>query len=161
MNLADVKAAYRIDPCLDDEMSGWLIEELDRITGDATLGRGLVCMFCGEGFGYAGESPDVATLKAAVDHETDCAKNPYKAEIERLTGVNKILADGQTESQSGPWMQRSFQALATSRGFAIELERAIALIREANEYLNTNKLTNIAHGSILHQKFREILVGAV
>jgi hypothetical protein len=47
-------------------------------------GRGLVCVFCGEGFGYSGQTPDEATLKAAVDHEKECPNNPYKAEIEKL-----------------------------------------------------------------------------
>lgn len=47
-------------------------------------GRGLICVFCGESFGYEGETPDEATLKAAVDHEKDCRKNPYKAEIAML-----------------------------------------------------------------------------
>jgi hypothetical protein len=46
--------------------------------------RGLVCLFCGEGFGYAGQTPDEATLKAACDHEALCPRNPYKAEVERL-----------------------------------------------------------------------------
>ncbi len=50
-------------------------------------GRGLVCMFCGEGFGYEGSTPDEATLKAAVAHEKECPKNPYKAEIALYKGL--------------------------------------------------------------------------
>lgn len=52
-------------------------------TGDEK-GRGLVCVFCGQGFGYAGEKPDKATLKAAIDHEAACPRNPYLEEITRL-----------------------------------------------------------------------------
>ena len=47
-------------------------------------GRGLVCMFCGDGFGYEGSTPDESTLKAAFDHEKNCLKNPYKATIVSL-----------------------------------------------------------------------------
>lgn len=50
-------------------------------------GRALVCMFCGEGFGYVGKSPDEETIKTAVSHEKDCTRNPYKAEIARLHDV--------------------------------------------------------------------------
>jgi hypothetical protein len=32
-----------------------------------------------------------------------------------------------------------------------------AVVREADEYLDTNSLTNIGHGSILHQKFKALL----
>lgn len=46
--------------------------------------RGLVCMFCGEGFGYVGDKPDEITIKTAYEHEAKCSNNPYKAEIERL-----------------------------------------------------------------------------
>ena len=35
-------------------------------------------------------------------------------------------------------------------------DELMALINEASEYLDTNRLTNIAHGSILHQKLREV-----
>lgn len=60
---------------------------------DAEQERGLVCCFCGEGFGYAGEKPDEATLKAACDHEAQCPKNPYLAKIARLVEAGKRLAD--------------------------------------------------------------------
>ena len=53
--------------------------------------RGLVCLFCGEGFGYAGQAPDEATLKAACAHEALCPRNPYKAEIERLRDAGRRL----------------------------------------------------------------------
>ena len=53
--------------------------------------RGLVCVFCGEGFGYAGKIPTEATLKAACDHEAQCVHNPYKAEIKRLEARCKEL----------------------------------------------------------------------
>jgi uncharacterized protein YPO0396 len=36
-----------------------------------------------------------------------------------------------------------------------EIDRLRAILKEANEYLNTNRLTNVAHGSVLHQKFKE------
>ena len=38
-----------------------------------------------------------------------------------------------------------------------KLEAAKAVIKEADEYLDTNDLTSIGHGSILHQKFKSIL----
>jgi hypothetical protein len=53
--------------------------------------RGLVCMFCGEGFGYHGQTPDEATLRAAVAHEKECPKSPYRAEVERLLAENATL----------------------------------------------------------------------
>jgi hypothetical protein len=46
--------------------------------------RGCVCMFCGKGFGYAGLTPDEATLKAAYEHEAECPRNPYKERIAKL-----------------------------------------------------------------------------
>ena len=55
--------------------------------------RGLVCMFCGEGFGYAGQLPDEATLKAANEHEGQCDKNPYKAKIVKLQTTLKSIVD--------------------------------------------------------------------
>lgn len=60
---------------------------------DESEERGLVCVFCGEGFGYAGDTPDEATLKAAVDHEKECLNNPYKAEIRYLRSVLKEAND--------------------------------------------------------------------
>lgn len=95
-----------------------LRSELERIMGHATLGRGLVCTFCGEGFGYVGKMPDEATLKAAVDHEKVCPRNPYKAEIARLTdtlaalmadewrdtaALPQISADGRSNDVLGCW----------------------------------------------------------
>ena len=53
--------------------------------------RGLVCLFCGEGFGYAGQTPDEATLKAACDHEALCPRNPYKAQVETLREAGRRL----------------------------------------------------------------------
>lgn len=49
-----------------------------------TQERGILCMFCGEGFGYAGDKPDDETMKAAVNHEKDCPKNPYTYRIKML-----------------------------------------------------------------------------
>jgi len=54
--------------------------------------RGLVCLFCGKGFGYAGEKPDEATLKAACDHEAECPDNPYKKKIAELTEALKAAS---------------------------------------------------------------------
>jgi len=51
---------------------------------DEKLARSCVCMFCGEGFGYVGEKPDEATIKAAYDHESSCRNNPYLARIAEL-----------------------------------------------------------------------------
>ncbi len=31
-----------------------------------------------------------------------------------------------------------------------------ALIAEASEYLDTNDMTNIGHGSVLHRKFKDV-----
>ena len=52
--------------------------------GEEKAERGLVCCFCGKGFGYAGTKPDEAIPKAACDHEAVCPKNPYLAEITTL-----------------------------------------------------------------------------
>jgi len=54
--------------------------------------RGLVCMFCGEVFGYAGQIPDEVTIKTALDHEALCPHNPYKAEISRLRDALGVIA---------------------------------------------------------------------
>jgi len=51
--------------------------------------RGLVCVFCGAGFGYAGEQPTEYILKASVDHEKECPNNPYLAEIAALKSALK------------------------------------------------------------------------
>jgi hypothetical protein len=51
-------------------------------------GRGLVCVFCGMGFGYAGQEPDEETLKDACEHEAHCPKNPYLEEIAELKNLN-------------------------------------------------------------------------
>lgn len=53
--------------------------------------RGLVCVFCGEGFGYAGDTPDEMILRTAIHHEKECPKNPYLAEIATLQRKNKRL----------------------------------------------------------------------
>jgi hypothetical protein len=50
---------------------------------------------------------------------------------------------------------------ATSGGFvkhsesAAEIKRLRAVIKEADDYLNTNNLTNIASGSLMHQLFKD------
>lgn len=56
--------------------------------------RGMICAFCGEGFGYAGEKPDEATLKKAYEHEAICPKNPYKKEVEDLKdSIRSLLTE--------------------------------------------------------------------
>ena len=53
--------------------------------------RGIVCMFCGKGFGYVGEKPDDETMNAAINHEKVCPKNPYIAEIAKLAARVELL----------------------------------------------------------------------
>jgi hypothetical protein len=53
--------------------------------------RGLVCLFCGEGFGYAGQEPSEEILRTAVEHEAKCLNNPYKARIIQLESENARL----------------------------------------------------------------------
>jgi len=36
-----------------------------------------------------------------------------------------------------------------------EIKRLRSVIKEADDYLDTNSMTNIAHGSILHRKFKD------
>lgn len=36
-----------------------------------------------------------------------------------------------------------------------KVQELVELLKEADEYLNINHMTNIAHGSILHRKFQE------
>jgi len=69
-------------------------------------GRGLVCVFCGEGFGYSGETPDEETLRAAVDHEKDCPNNPYKAQIARFReAIDSLMAwDHGQFMATGAWV---------------------------------------------------------
>ena len=45
-----------------------------------------------------------------------------------------------------------FAAVAIKDKRIVELK---ALCKEASDYLDTNNLTNIGHGSILHTKFKE------
>ena len=54
--------------------------------------RGVVCYFCGKGWGCAGETPDAATFKAACDHEAECPRNPYKAAIASLAVMVDVFA---------------------------------------------------------------------
>lgn len=51
--------------------------------------RGIVCCFCGEAWGYAGEEPTQELIKTAVDHEKTCEKNPYTARIKELESLLK------------------------------------------------------------------------
>ena len=37
-----------------------------------------------------------------------------------------------------------------------EIEKLKALISEASEYLDTNSMTSIGHGSVLHRKFKDV-----
>jgi hypothetical protein len=53
--------------------------------------RGLVCMFCGEAWGYEGEQPTEALLKDAVEHEAKCPRNPYLAEIASLRHALSVI----------------------------------------------------------------------
>jgi len=92
------------------------------------------------------------------------------AEVERLaaerdmlrlalvtTGVNlgARLDDG-VSSEFLALVADEARALSEDRAWQIKQNvRMFKLIQEADEYLNTNKLTNIAHGSILHQKLAE------
>lgn len=66
-------------------------EQRETKLSDSLASHGIVCMFCGEGFGYEGQTPDEATLKSAADHERECPKNPYKARIASLEGAIKSL----------------------------------------------------------------------
>ena len=67
------------------------LEEAKFLLNPEACERGLVCMFCGDGFGYAGSAPEEPALKAAVAHERKCPKNPYKNEIYRLrTDVERM-----------------------------------------------------------------------
>jgi len=67
--------------------------------------RGIVCMFCGEGFGYCGEKPDDETMKAAVDHEKVCPENPYLAEISDLKGKFRIATVLASEYKA--WVEKA------------------------------------------------------
>ena len=72
--------------------------------------RGIVCMFCGEGFGYCGEKPDDETMKAAVDHEKVCPENPYLAEISDLKGKFRIATVLASEYKA--WVEKAESELA-------------------------------------------------
>ena len=59
--------------------------------------RGIVCCFCGEAWGYEGDNPTDALLKAAVDHEAECPRNPYISEINTLrNALREIHAEAST-----------------------------------------------------------------
>lgn len=70
-----------------------------------TQERGIVCMFCGEGFGYAGDNPDDETMKAAVDHEKVCPQNPYLAEIADLKEKYRIAVIHASEYKT--WVEKA------------------------------------------------------
>ena len=62
--------------------------------------RACVCMFCGAAFGYAGTTPDEATVRAACEHEAKCERNPYLlhiAKVERERDEARAAAAKQTE----------------------------------------------------------------
>ena len=40
---------------------------------------------------------------------------------------------------------------------AVKVKELVDLLTEADDYLNTNNLTNIGHGSILHRKMQEVI----
>lgn len=50
--------------------------------------------------------------------------------------------------------QRITRLRASRKELEGELRKLRALVKEASDYLDTNRLTNIAHGSILHQKLK-------
>lgn len=65
--------------------------------------RGLVCCFCGAGFGYGGEKPNEDILKAACDHEAKCPKNPYLATIAHLVeALNRFLDSSACTNDCAP-----------------------------------------------------------
>ena len=54
---------------------------------ETTKRRGIVCVFCGQGWGYEGDDPTDELIKEALDHESKCLRNPYIEEIERLKAM--------------------------------------------------------------------------
>jgi hypothetical protein len=56
-------------------------------------------MFCREGFGYEGETPDEETIKAAYEHESKCPLNPYlqklDAQAELIAGLQESLKESE------------------------------------------------------------------
>lgn len=156
------------------------------ICGAEADSRALVCMFCGEGFGYSGETPDESTLKAAIEHEKECPKNPYKAEIERLKvaeGLVDMLRE-ENEAFAGDlanghdllstfdghfvaWNEiisacgggcYSQSPLELISGLIDERDELRTLIKEADELLDTTDIINILHGSF-HQKLKGAVNG--
>jgi hypothetical protein len=51
--------------------------------------RGIVCCFCGEAWGYVGETPTDELIKEAVDHEKTCPNNPYLKTISEAASIIK------------------------------------------------------------------------
>lgn len=67
---------------MSETLNGKAGGEFAGATGSAK--RGIVCAFCGEAWGYDGEQPTEEMLKAAVEHEAQCPKNPYRNLVQRL-----------------------------------------------------------------------------
>lgn len=53
--------------------------------------RGIVCCFCGEAWGYEGETPSEELIKNAYEHERTCLSNPYIIQIKSLEEENTKL----------------------------------------------------------------------
>jgi len=85
---------------------------------------------------------EVFTEVERLTAESATWKNYADQEIARLTTDLNIQMERQ-------------QRMVFKSDYDADVKKLTDLIREANEYLNTNKLTNIGHGSILHQKLAE------
>lgn len=74
--------------------------------------RGLVCVFCGEGFGYVGETPTDEELEQAVNHEKKCPKNPYIAKIDRLKSELKDMTNlKEKQEEEMAWLHKELEEL--------------------------------------------------
>lgn len=92
--------------------------------------------------------PDFSGLVLASD---------YDALAQRCAGLEEQAKNAwhAAHSESMDWAreyERRMDAQAENDTLRAEVERMRALLAECADYLNTNELTSIGHGSILHQK---------
>lgn len=76
---------------------------------------------------------------------------PYVTEMNSIELRQHIKMLKGMNGWNDPLVNRLFDEIA-SQDETLRATRAV--IREADEYLDTNSFTNIGHGSVLHTKFK-------
>ena len=124
--------------------------------------RAIVCCYCGTAFDYDGEEKRDAVAARAVEHEKTCERNPYRAEIERLTVA---LADAREEGRqeaSELYLKRYSDGVMT---FEVDANLLICMAGYLASVLDAHKAPNFVeirlrepgetHGNLILRVQRE------